>query len=254
MRKTAITCGLLLLASATSVGCKSTQKLAWWKSSKSEPSALAHTAPELPSEAALKAEGKAQVAQTGKSGSGYPSTDAPPFTPSAVTQAAAGALASATAGAAGPYDPAATPAPKVPPTAVASTGTDRYGFGSTGSAADSTLAASAAPASVQDPGQPSTADLTAVASRYGMPASSATAPAYSPAVVTPASTVAAQSYRPGGTSSYGGAASGDSHVSVASVPYGNTSSTPAAPTTTTESSATPTEAAPPAASGSNRYW
>ena len=52
MRKTAITVGLLVLSASTSVGCKSAPKLAWWKSDKTDETALAHAAPELPSDAA----------------------------------------------------------------------------------------------------------------------------------------------------------------------------------------------------------
>jgi hypothetical protein len=282
MRKTAIAMGLLVLSASTSVGCKSTSKLAWWKSNKADETALAHAAPELPSDAAKKAEG-AQVAggaapfkpanTTGstavaaKSGSGYPSTDAPAFTPSAVTQVAANTTP--TAGAAGPYDPAATPAPKSPTTSVATTGTDRYGLGSTAATGASPAGATTAPAYGQAPSgvassAPSyspTTDLAGVASRYGTPATSTTAPAvaattpvapaYSPAAVTPVSMAATQPYRPGGTSSY--------NVSVASLPTSTASPTPATTSSASGAATTPTSTAPTApattpTTGTNRYW
>lgn len=284
MRKTAITVGLLVLSASTSVGCKSTSKLAWWKSNKTDETALAHAAPELPSDAAKKAEG-AQVAggaapfkpanTTGstavaaKSGSGYPSTDAPAFTPNAVTQVAANTTP--TAGAAGPYDPAATPAPKAPTAAVATTGTDRYGLGSTAATGASTAGATTAPAYGQAPSgvasaAPSyspTTELAGVASRYGTPPTPTTTPVvpnYSPAPVTPASTA---SYRPGGTSSYNPVSAND--VRVATLPESPTSTTPSAPVTTPTPPATTTAVAPatpasvtpttPAPSPSaNRYW
>ena len=300
MRKTAITVGLLVLSASTSVGCKSTSKLAWWKSNKTDETALAHAAPELPSDAAKKAEG-VQVAgaaapfkpanTTGsssvaaKGGSGYPSTDAPAFTPNAVTQVAGGTTPTAgstiTAGAAGPYDPAVTPAPKVSIPAVATTGNDRYGMGSTDATSTSSVAATTTPAYGQAPSgatsaPPSyspTSDLAGVASHYGAPAGASTMPAtaattpgvpnYSPAPITLASTASTQPYRPGGTSSYDPPRTDD--VRVATRPESPTSTKPAAPVTTptapatttaiapaTPASATPTTPAAPV--GANRYW
>ncbi|QDT74056.1 hypothetical protein [Lacipirellula limnantheis] len=281
MRKTAITFGLLVLSASTTIGCKSTPKLAWWKSNKADEAALAHAAPELPSDAAKKAEGTqvagsaapfkpantmGSTAGSGKNDSAYPSTDAPAFTPNAVTQvAAATAPTSATTStaAAGPYDPSATPAPKAPTTSVATTVADRYGAGAMPSA--QTAGATPVPlygqgpsgASNTVPSYPPTTELAGGASRYGSaggavtaPPASATTPAppaYSPAPVTQAST---QSYRPGGTSSYA--------VSVASLPPATSAAAPTTPTTV-ESGATTTPApaattAPTAPSGTNRYW
>ena len=277
MRKTAITFGLLILSASTSVGCKSAPKLAWWKSDKTDETALAHAAPELPSDAAKKAEagsvtqvagGSAPAFKTdsstaaAKTSGGYPSTDAPPFTPSAVSQVASTAAAS---GAAGPYDPAATPAPKAPAAAVAGTGTDRYGLGSlasnAGAAGSSTTTSYGQPAGQASSTPSSYASTPAgvgVPPNYGMPpvsggdAVAQTAPPYSPAPVTPASntsTVSTQPYRPGGTSSY--------NVSVASLPPSSTPSPSAAPAggaaTTPTTPVAPSTTAPPA-TGANRYW
>lgn len=296
MRKTAITVGLLVLSASTSVGCKSTPKLAWWKSNKTDETALAHAAPELPSDAAKKAEG-AQVAggaapfkpanTTGsssvaaKSGSGYPSTDAPAFTPNVVTQVAANTTpvvgSTTTAGAAGPYDPTATPAPKAPAPTVATTGNDRYGLGSSAANGSSAVSTTPLPTYGQAPSgvasdapsySPST-DLGSIASRYGTPPNNSTTPVapattsiastYTPAPVMQASTA----YRPGGTSSYNAVSADD--VRVATRPESPTSTTPSTPVTTptapatttavvpaTPASATPTTTAAPASA--NRYW
>jgi hypothetical protein len=291
MRKTAIIAGLLILSASTSVGCKSAPKLAWWKSSKTDETALAHAAPELPSDAAKKAEAGASTQVAGgsaapfkpanatgstsmasKSSGGYPSTDAPPFTPNAVTQVAANTAsvtsAPTTSGAAGPYDPTATPTPKSTPTVVAATGTDRYGLGSVTAGASSTASTTAptygqaaSGASTTAPTYMPTTDLAGVASRYGTPAggiaatgaptTASAAPTYSPAPVTPVSTAATQPYRPGGTSSY--------NVSVASLPSSSTSTSSTAAsatgTTTPPTSTAPTAPASAAPStGTNRYW
>lgn len=260
MRKTAITVGLLFLSASTTVGCKSAPKLAWWKSNKTDETALAHAAPQLPSDLAKEADAKsaAQVAggvaapfkpgATAPAG-GYPTTDAPAFTPTAVASNAA------TGAAAGPYDPSATPTPKA--TTVASSVGDRYGLGTAVGGESST-----APAYGQAPSYSSTDSLESVASRYGSPAGgvsattpiagSATAPAYSPAAVTPVSTASVQPYRPGGTSSYSVTATPDSHVSVASVP--GTSSTPPSTAPSAGATTTPEASTPPASTGANRYW
>lgn len=263
MRKTAITFGLLILSASTSVGCKSAPKLAWWKSDKTDETALAHTAPELPSDAAKKAEAGAGTQVAGgsapafktasstaaaKTSGGYPSTDAPSFTPNAVSQVASNAAAS---GAAGPYDPTATPAPKAPAAAVAGAGTDRYGLGSL-AATPGVTGASTAPAY----GQP--VAPAPVSPNYGVPpvggttSIAQTPPAYSPAPVTPVANLAAvsaQPYRPGGTSSYG--------VSVASLPPSSTPSPSVPPAsgaaTTPTAPAAPATTTPPA-TGGNRYW
>lgn len=291
MRKTAITVGLLVLSASTSVGCKSAPKLAWWKSNKTDETALAHAAPELPSDAAKKAE-NAQVAGTAapfkpanttgstavasKSGSSYPSTDAPAFTPNAVTQVANTTPttgATATTGASGPYDPAATPAPKAPTTSVATTGSDRYGQGSTAVGSTSPSATATAPPYGQAPSGSSssapnyspTTDLAGGASRYVAPATPTTTPAVPnqpPTQVQLASTASTQPYRPGGTSSYNPVRVDEPRVAIR--PESPTSTTPVAPATTPEApattaiapatpaSATPTTTAAPASS--NRYW
>jgi hypothetical protein len=147
MKKTTLIAGLLALVGAGSTGCKTTPKMAFWKSEKTaESTAVAHTAPTLPSDLAkqggtaqstvAQAGGEAgpfvagQVARTSATAaptSGYPSTDAPPFTPdvasritSATPSTSSGALTSSAPSlgsiAASPYNPAATPNPTIPTT------------------------------------------------------------------------------------------------------------------------------------------
>lgn len=235
MRKTAITVGLLVLSASTSVGCKSTSKFAWWKSNKTDETAPAARRPGTSVGRGEEGRGGAQVAGgaapfkpanttsstavAAKGGSGYPSTEtAPAFTPNAVVQVAASTTP--TAGAAGPYDPAATPAPKTPITTVATPGTDRYGLGSTAATGALTAGATPAPEYGQAPSgvcdaAPSyspTTDLAGLANRYGTTPSNSTTPTapettpiastYTSAPVMQASTASTQPYRPGGTSSY----------------------------------------------------
>ena len=259
MKKTALTLSLLALTASGSIGCKSAPKMPWAKTAKTNDTALAHAAPELPSDAAKKAEansaqlaastGKPAGGSTAAASGGYPSTNAPTFTPSAVAANVAPAVASMT-GASGPYNPASTPAPKTPVANTVSTMGDRYG-----------QAASDVAGTVQSvPSYSPTTDL-ASATPYGAPpsaggnltpatpASQAPAP-YSPAPVTPASTAAVASttggsYRPGGTSSYSG-------VNVASLPTSPTSTPTATPAA--GDAAAPAPAAGAAPAGSNRYW
>ena len=261
MKQTSFVIGLAMLVASTSVGCKSAPKMAWWKSKDAaEATAMAHQAPELPSDAAKKAEAKSSSTQVAGGvaapfvpgaaaggsttpSSNYPTTDAPAFTPNAVAQ-----TTPASAGASGPYNPAATPVGKAAPVAVATTGVDRYGASDPAAAVQQGLAAGySATKEVAANAVNSAAD---VESRYGTPAADAAATytsgvaavtPYSPAPVTPASSVVAtQPYRPGGTSTY-------SVPSMASLPP---SSTP--PTATT--STTPATTTPASAPTSNRYW
>ena len=279
MRKTAIAVGLLVISASTSVGCKSTQKLAWWKSNKTDETALAHAAPELPSDAAKKAEGT-QVAGgaapfkpanaassssvSSKSGSNYPSTDAPAFTPGAVTQVAANTTtkvgATTNPGMAGPYDPAATPAPKASIASLALPGADRYGSGTSGATAPVPGSPNygQAPSSETDvdPSHSPIVDVGGVTNRYGLPPvgttpTPPTAPGNTP--VPPnagASMAATQSYRPGGTSTY--------NVSVATRPPSSSASASTS-MTRPEAEASSTSTAPTVplttpSTSTNRYW
>jgi hypothetical protein len=140
MKHTVLAAGLIVLLGAGSLGCKTTNKLAWWKKDKAaEETALAHSPPPLPSDIAKQAEGSkstsAQLAggeaapfssnPTGKgttagspSSTTYPSTSAPAFTPGSVGQLAASTGGTSPASSANlgsislPYNPNAAPAVK----------------------------------------------------------------------------------------------------------------------------------------------
>lgn len=265
MKRTAIVIGLMMLLAPTSIGCKSAPKMAWWKSNKTaESTAMAHQAPELPSDAAKQADaakssqvaggaappftpGQVSGGSTTTSGaSTYPSTDAPAFVPSAVSQMAGGTSPVSTA--AGPYNPAATPVAKTAPVEATTAGVDRYGMGLAAGAVNAAASVNSATTEVASNAGYSASD---VASSYGMPAAgvsvaqtpgvAAVAP-YSPAQVTPASSVVStQPYRPGGTSTY---SAQQSVPSMASLPDSSTS---------TETTPAPTQTAP-TSTPSNRYW
>ncbi len=142
MKKTTLIAGLLALANVGALGCKTTPKTAWWKSSKSsESTAVAHSAPTPPSQLAAQGAGsQSALAQAGGDAApfvpggvatttaasatapaSYPSTDAPPFTQqvaqqiasSSTTTAGTAATNSASPGSidAMPYNPAAPPNP-----------------------------------------------------------------------------------------------------------------------------------------------
>jgi hypothetical protein len=195
MKKTTLIAGLMALVGAGSLGCKSTPKMAWWKSDKSaESTAVAHTAPALPSDIAkTSASGSAAAAAGGEAApfvasqvarssatsatssatpASYPSTDAPPFSPDTATR-----IASATAGASGtaapsssgnlgsiaaaPYNPSTPPRSTLPATTgSAPIPESRYGalasnIPSYGQSAAASTIASAAGSSSSVPGVPS---------------------------------------------------------------------------------------------------
>lgn len=272
MKRTAIVIGLMMLFAPSTIGCKSSPKMAWWKSNKaSESTAIAHQAPELPSDAAKQADaarstqvaggsappftpGQVSGSTTTSGASTYPSTDAPAFVPSAVSQLASSTPsttpASTSTVTSGPYNPAATPVAKAAPVETATAGVDRYGMGLVAGATDAAAAGYSATTETANNVANSTSD---VASRYGMPAGGtsvaqtpgvAAVSPYSPAHVTPASSmVSTQPYRPGGTSTYSA-----SVPSMASLPAGTTPvATPAGTATTPTSTA-------PASTPTNRYW
>lgn len=153
MKKTTLLAGLLALANVGALGCKTTPKTAWWKSSKSaESTAVAHSAPTPPSQLATQGAGsQSALAQAGGDAApfvpggaattstasaatpaSYPSTDAPPFTQQVAQQIAStstttgGAAATAPTNSANlgsiaalPYNPATPPKPTT--TSVAGT-------------------------------------------------------------------------------------------------------------------------------------
>ena len=165
LRRSALVAGLLMLGAAP--GCKSTPKMAWWKSDKAaESTAVAHSAPQLPSDAAqastqfassnlppafdpTSAGGSMPSAYQASSDSvagttpgSYPTTGAANYAAGvgaieATSQVARQSAASSNLGAVpGPYNPDAVPA-GVPAaaatTAAAETAPSRYGgvYGST---------------------------------------------------------------------------------------------------------------------------
>jgi hypothetical protein len=146
MKKTTFAAALIALAGVNLAGCKTTPKMSWWKTAKApESTAVAHTAPALPSDLAKSSSSAA--ASTAASGggdaapfvssqasrtstapatgtaspAGYPSTDAPPFTPAVASQIASSTASGAGAPsvqnnsaslgniAASPYNPLAVP-------------------------------------------------------------------------------------------------------------------------------------------------
>ena len=147
---------LALLFVVSTTGCKSMPSLTWWKTaSKTEAAdstALAHGAPQLPSEVALEAE-RANAAQVAAASSitvtappyvstgapsinpsVYPSTSAPAFKASTTTEQVAATTAPPAknpnlGSIALPYNPDAVPppAPSTTTLAQASAPTDRYG-------------------------------------------------------------------------------------------------------------------------------
>lgn len=205
MRGMKISVTLAVLVAISAVGCKSMPSLTWWKTASKNESAdstaVAHSAPALPSEVALQTESPvitktpataaAPYVSTGAPGvspSGYPTTSAPPFKPAASpTQVAAAPAAPTTPTASSsslsssstamPYNPNSVPPPaqSVASVAAPKPSADRYG---------SVAGLSSAPAtSNAAPTYPATTSVAAP-----VPSSMATAP---PATVSsPMSTTA----------------------------------------------------------------
>lgn len=152
MRGQVLAASLAVFVVGSLVGCKTTPKMAWWKTSSvdaPEAEVLAHSAPALPSEIAKQVEGAAGTANQQLAGgtaapfvpglrtpaitsvaaapSAYPSTEAPKFVPT-TPAAVPTAPTSPTLGsiAAMPYNPNAVP-PAAPTTPVAApVNVDRY--------------------------------------------------------------------------------------------------------------------------------
>ncbi len=267
MRGKVLVASLALLLAGSSVGCKTTSNMAWWRTAgKDAPEAevLARSAPELPSEIAKQAEGlaantseqlaggvaapfvpggnalpAADVAATTAPGA-YPSTSAPSFTPT--TPAATTAPATASLGSlAMPYNPNAVPPAAATTTPVAAPpGASRYASVATSPATPSNNAALPAASYPDTP------------SRYGQQvASAATATTDTPQTSTPPSTQTAALPT---TASGAAAKLGDRYAAVvpsASLPVNNSLAEPATPTIPPKT--TLTEAAPFRPGGTSTY-
>ncbi len=157
---------ILVALGISSIGCKSMPSLTWWKTASKtniESTAVAHTAPELPSEIAIQTEALAATTASPASAAtsvaapysataptAYPSTGAPSFTPAPAsnTVAAAPASNSNLGSIAMPYNPNAVPAPAQAATepAIPAASADRY--------------AAAPPAASYTPANTATATIT----------------------------------------------------------------------------------------------
>jgi hypothetical protein len=208
MKKTFLAAGLVVVFGSGLVGCKTTPKLAFWKKdAAADATAVAHSAPALPSDLAKQsATGATSVAQsrlseaapfvpgqvarassTAVAPASYPSTDAPPFTPDVATRIASSAPTTSTSApvvqtatapsshlgsiAAAPYNPAATPAPAAPQVATTSAPESRYVGAQTPSAPlyGQPPFGAIAGASNATPTEPATSNALADAPAYGAP-------------------------------------------------------------------------------------
>ena len=195
MRNMSRAATMLALAAVALVGCKTTPTLPFWKSKST--AAVASPPPALPSDAARMATSGQQSAATGTvaavspaPATGYPSTDAPPFTPDVARQVTA-ASATSTSGAgltgatpasaslgaiaATPYDPNSPP----PPTAATAAATaspgvptnSRYGSLTAGAAPTGYgVSSGGVETGASDPSQSyatSAASVGSSAARYG---------------------------------------------------------------------------------------
>ncbi len=124
MRKVSLVVGFTTLLALSSVGCKTAPQLAWWKTadkSAVESTVVAHSAPALPSEVAMQAEGLAG------SGTRQIASEAPPFG----------------AGEAPAFQPSQVAATSTPPTHLAATtASNPSAYPSTGAAGFTTPMAS----------------------------------------------------------------------------------------------------------------
>jgi len=267
MRGTVLAASLALLVGGSSVGCKTTSNMAWWKSAgKDAPEAnvLAHSAPELPSEIAKQVEAASAGASQQLAGgvaapfvpsaatppaatvaslanaAAYPSTEAPKFTPATPATTVPAAPASANLGSvAMPYNPNAVPPVAKAAPAAAPVSTDRY-------AAATAPASTTTPAATSYPGS-STRYGAQVASVPTAPTTST--PATSPyAAAAPSTPTSAASIEPQLSSRYA------QTVPSTSLPVDNSLATPQAPAV--PASATPVsvaEAAPFRPGGTGTY-
>jgi len=212
MRKTILTASLAAWVGVSAIGCKSMPSLTWWKTAKKNDAAstaVAHTAPALPSDVAIQTEGLAAAKTAAPTGTaapfastaapfasttasgvtpaaypntgvpGYPTTSAPSFTsnvPASYPSTSPSGFASTPTANLGsialPYNPNAAPPAATIATAPAATApsADRYTATSTPSFSTSNnLSTSAAP-------------YGDTSSRYGSQTAStaSTAPSYTP--------------------------------------------------------------------------
>lgn len=147
MRVRILTVSLAVVIGCAALGCKSAPKMAWWSSSKDaakvESTAVAHAAPQLPSEIAKQAESmnsadpvqistapafkpNANAAASGAteaappfvaSAGAYPSTGAQSYVPTTTSPAASTATTMTASSSGLPYNPNAVPAAKSAPSA-----------------------------------------------------------------------------------------------------------------------------------------
>ncbi|MCH7751683.1 MAG: hypothetical protein IH898_05955 [Planctomycetes bacterium] len=201
MRGIILTASLAVLVGVSSVGCKSVPSLTWWRTASTtdaNATAVAHTAPALPSDVAIQTEGLAAniattaggiaapyvpTAASAVSPAGYPNTGAPSYLSTVASSAVATpAMNDSNLGTIDmPYNPNAVPpaATVAPATTVAPAATvaaapiaNRYSTTATPSnAATNTLSNS-------DP------QFSDAGSRYATPTASSTTPAYNTTPVT----------------------------------------------------------------------
>jgi len=138
MRVRILTASLAVVIGCAALGCKSAPKMAWWSSSKDsskvESTAVAHAAPQLPSEIAKQADGmnSANPVQISTapaftpnatsaappyiaSAGTYPSTGAQSYVPTTTSPAASTATTMTASSSGLPYNPNAVPAAKSAP-------------------------------------------------------------------------------------------------------------------------------------------
>ena len=267
MRVKILTASLAVVVGCGALGCKSAPKMAWWSSSKDakvESTAVAHAAPQLPSEVAKQAEGvnpvdplqistapafaattnpvKSSVAEAALA-SAYPSTGAPSYVPTKSVATTTSPSSSAM-----PYNPNAVPAAKTttPEQSMAATTNlnsspapdDRYGNRYTQNTEPAAALASASETSsypdfsapvnnlATSPAMPVSSNL---GDRYATAAASVapskTIEPSEPQQVQTASAIAASDpYRPGGTGTYPSMGTANASYEVANRPAAPASS------------------------------
>lgn len=157
MRVRILTASLAVVIGCGTLGCKSAPKMSWWSSkdtAKTETTAVAHAAPQLPSEIAKQSEAintanpvqistapafattsntggtaPAFAATTAPAGA-YPSTGAQSYVPTTTSQAAASAASTIASSNTLPYNPNAVPAAKTPPNVQSIAATPSAGMNS----------------------------------------------------------------------------------------------------------------------------
>ncbi len=207
MRGIILTASLAVLVGVSSVGCKSVPSLTWWKTasnSNANATAVAHTAPALPSDVAIQTEGLAANIATTAGGAGgaggiaapyvpttasavspagYPNTGAPSYVSTVASSAVATpAMNDSNLGTIDmPYNPNAVPqAATVAPAATAAPAAtvatapiaNRYSTTATPSNAAANTLSNSAP------------QFSDAGSRYATPTTSSSTPAYNTTPVT----------------------------------------------------------------------